>query len=71
MIEDGQTGFLYRYDDMEELAYNVINVFNMKINTMELSKKEVQVAFVRHDRKRNAEQLAKIYSIISKQIRQC
>lgn len=71
MIEDFQTGFLYRYDDTEELAYNIINVFNMGIDTKELSKKEVQMAALRHDRKKNAEQLIKIYTLISKQIRQC
>ncbi len=68
MIDDGQTGYLYRYDDTEELAYNVINVFNMKDNTRELSNKEAQMASVRHDRKQNAEQLVNIYNTIFKQI---
>ena len=71
MVEDGQTGFLYRYDDTEELAYNVINVFNMQGKAEDLSQNEMRMAFVRHDRKRNAELLMKIYNTIFQEISQC
>lgn len=69
MIEDGQTGYLYRYDDTEELAFNICNIFSMRNDASELSSREVKMAMARHDRKKNADDLIKIYDSILKQIK--
>ena len=69
MIEDGRSGYLYRYDDTEELAFNICNIFSMRSDASELSSREVKMAMARHDRKQNADDLIKIYDSILKQIK--
>ena len=65
LVEDGKTGFLYRYEEVEMLAKTIIRLFEQKDFT-QLSSDERQAAFARHDREINASRLADIYTKISK-----
>lgn len=62
-IEHGKSGFLYRYEEYEMLAYNIIQVFKTE-DLLGLSVQEQSVAKHRHDRETNAHQLIEIYDDI-------
>lgn len=63
LVENGHTGYLYRYEEVEMLAQLIIRNFN-KENFECLSNSEKKVANVRHDRKINAKRLLEIYNTI-------
>lgn len=66
LVEEGKTGFLYRYEEVEMLAQTVIRLFAQSDFT-ELSACEHQAASVRQDREANAKRLVEIYhEIINK-----
>lgn len=62
-IEHGKSGFLYRYEEYEMLAYNIIQVFKTE-DLLSLSVQEQSVAKHRHDRETNAHRLIEIYDDI-------
>lgn len=65
LVEDGKTGYLYRYEEIEMLAQRVLSLFASK-DYAELSANEMEVAKARHDKSANANRLIEIYkSIIS------
>lgn len=65
LVEDGKTGYLYRYEEVEMLAQRVMSLFASSDFT-ELSANEMEVAMARHDKSTNANRLIEIYkSIIS------
>ena len=63
LVEAGKTGYLYRYEEVEMLAQQIIRLFECQ-NFSELSKREMDVATRRHDRLVNAERLVEIYKMI-------
>lgn len=63
LIEDGKTGYLYRYEEHVQLAQRIINLFASD-DLSELSRCEQEVANARHDREANAKELARIYNRI-------
>ncbi len=63
LVEDGKTGYLYRYEEYVQLAQLVIRLFD-KNDLSELSRREIIAASARHDRKANALQLLDIYNSI-------
>lgn len=63
LVEDGDTGFMYRYEEVEMLAQQIMRLFDCN-DFQELSKKEMDVAKKRHDRLVNAERLVEIYKMI-------
>lgn len=63
LIEDGKTGYLYRYEEFEMLAKIIIRIFRNN-DLSSLSKMERDVALTRHDKITNAKQLCSIYNII-------
>lgn len=65
LVEDGKTGFLYRYEEIEMLAQRIIQMF-AKPDLSTLSELERTVALTRHDRKANALSLIEIYNEILK-----
>jgi glycosyltransferase involved in cell wall biosynthesis len=65
LVEEGKTGFLYRYEEVEMLAQTIIRLFEQKDFT-QLSSDERQSALNRHNREINASRLADIYTKISK-----
>lgn len=63
LVEDGKTGYLYRYEDTEMLAQHIIRIF-AKSDFSTLSNLERTVALARHDRNANARRLIEIYKEI-------
>lgn len=62
-IEHGKSGFLYRYEEYEMLAYNIMQVFKTG-DLHGLSVQEQSVAKRRHDRENNVYRLIEIYDEI-------
>lgn len=60
LVKDGETGFLYRYEETEMLAQIIMRLFHQS-DLSELSDKERLSAAERHDKTTNAFQLADIY----------
>lgn len=63
LVEDGKTGCLYRYEEVEMLAQIVIRLLG-ESNFSQLSESERQVANARHNRQTNAKRLVEIYNKI-------
>jgi glycosyltransferase involved in cell wall biosynthesis len=64
MITDGETGFLYRFEEIPLLAMRICQLFASPELCQRLSINERKVASNRHDGKVNAQQLLKIYKDI-------
>lgn len=63
MVEEGKTGFLYRFEEVEMLAVLIDKVFSMQQNELEiLSINEREEAFRRHNPSTNAKQMIEIYN---------
>lgn len=65
IIEDGRTGFLYRYEETNTLAYLICKLFSGKVDYDSLSNSEIEVASNRHDEKTNCKTLLQIYNEIT------
>lgn len=63
LVEDGKTGYLYRYEEVEMLAQQIMRLFDCN-DFQKLSKKEMDVAKKRHNMDVNARQLVVIYNLI-------
>lgn len=63
MVNDGYTGYLYRYEEYEMLAQIVVKLLTSE-SLEELSVNEIRVASQRHDRNKNAIRLFQIYNDI-------
>ena len=66
MIEDNKTGFLYRFEEYEMLAYNICRIFNNEIDLYSLHKREREIASFRHNIDINAKKMISIYEYIYK-----
>lgn len=65
MIEDGKTGFLYRYEEINMLACKICKVFGMsKDNLLKLSHMEIETAKLRHSIDFNTKKMIEIYGEI-------
>lgn len=65
MIEDGRTGFLYRFEEVNMLAYKICQIFRMsKDDIMKLSANERKEALLRHSIENNANTMIQIYNKI-------
>lgn len=65
MIEHDKTGLLYRFEEVEMLAQQLIRVFADSELALKLSVKGIEAADFRHDSKKNLEATIAIYSIIN------
>lgn len=63
LVEEGVTGYMYRYEEIEMLAAKIIEIFQMS-NLTFLSEAEMAIAEQRHDRVSNAKRLYEIYTAI-------
>lgn len=63
LLEEGKTGYLYRYEEVEMLAQTVMRLFGQRDFKL-LSRSEKDLAYKRHDRTTNAARLVEIYSNI-------
>lgn len=60
LVEDGRTGYLYRYEEAEMLAQIIMRLFAQHDYSL-LSNAERAMALIRHDKHVNAERLMEIY----------
>ena len=65
LIINEKTGWLYRFEEIEMLAYYICRVFSGEVDLTELSKNEVSVAKQRHDPITNMNTLLNIYDIVA------
>jgi glycosyltransferase involved in cell wall biosynthesis len=63
LVEDGKTGYMYRYEEIEMLAHTIMRLFEQK-DFAQLSSDERQAALTRHNREINANRLVEIYTQI-------
>ncbi|WP_235934436.1 glycosyltransferase family 4 protein [Sunxiuqinia indica] len=66
MIDDGETGLIYRFEEVEMLASAVCRVFRDKEFANSISKNERKVALHRHSQDSNTERINEIYRAICK-----
>ena len=64
MIDDGKTGFLYRFEEINMLALKVCELFGNERLCKDISVQERKAARIRHNQVQNATQLYKIYQSI-------
>lgn len=64
MVIHGETGLLYRFEEVEMLAENIRKVFTSDELAIQLSKNGIQTAEKRHDRQINLDQTVNIYNSI-------
>ena len=67
LVEDGVTGFLYRYEEYEMLAYQICRIFGDDNLCKKLSEQSKVVAAERHSRHLNAQRTMDIYKFILKE----
>ncbi|MEJ7560443.1 MAG: glycosyltransferase family 4 protein [Pedobacter sp.] len=65
MIEEGNSGYLFRFEEIQLMAMRICEIFSNRDLAERLSKNAMNVASIRHDAKANAEQLNNIYQKIS------
>jgi glycosyltransferase involved in cell wall biosynthesis len=64
MINDGESGLLYRFEEVEMLANCIRRIFNDQNLASQLSEGGIKVATQRHDRSENLKNMIHIYSQI-------
>jgi glycosyltransferase involved in cell wall biosynthesis len=64
MIDHGETGLLYPFEETEILAKNICSIFEDKSLAKKLSNSERQSAQLRHSQTKNATDLNTIYKLI-------
>ena len=65
MVKDGETGFLYRFEEISLLAKRVCELFADGDLCNQLSEQERVVAAKRHEKAVNAEALINIYKEVA------
>ncbi len=68
MVVNEQTGLVYRFEEFEMLATNIIRIFDSKNLSEKLSVEAKKIAQKRHSQKLNAEKLISIYQLICKKL---
>jgi glycosyltransferase involved in cell wall biosynthesis len=63
LVEEGKTGHMYRYEEIEMLAHTIMRLFEQKDFAL-LSFNQRKTALARHDREINASRLVEIYTQI-------
>jgi glycosyltransferase involved in cell wall biosynthesis len=64
MITDGETGLLYRFEEVEMLAASVCEIFSEESLAFKLSENAKRAAAIRHDKLINSKCLNAIYEVI-------
>jgi glycosyltransferase involved in cell wall biosynthesis len=67
MVDDGVTGLLYRFGEVEMMAQHIGAIFNDDLLATKLSEHGIKAATLRHDRTTNRAQLYRIYQLILSQ----
>lgn len=61
IVEDGQTGILYRFEEFEMLAHHIMEIFSNKELAGKIGKEARKVALERHDAIKNTNETFEIY----------
>lgn len=61
MVINGETGLLYRFEEIEMLAENIRLIFNNSIDVKKMSEKSTMVSTKRHNRDNNLNDIINIY----------
>lgn len=64
LVEEGRTGYLYRFEEIEMMAQRVMELFASDVLS-KFSASEIEVAMARHDKSTNANRLIEIYKRFS------
>lgn len=64
MVEDRITGILYRFEEVEMLAYSVCRIFEDKDFATSLSENGIKSAEIRHNSNKNASDMMNIYKAV-------
>ncbi len=64
LVVHGETGLLYRFEEVEMLAYYICKVFSGEYDLDTMSRNEIVAARKRHDQQANNKALLDIYSIV-------
>ncbi len=65
MVRDGETGLLYRFEEVEMLAENISKLFKDETLSHNISLNSIKTATKRHNRHNNFETLCNIYTKIT------
>ena len=65
MVSHGNTGLLYRFEEVEMLAQMIKSIFNSDELALHISINSIQVAQKRHNRETNVNRTLDIYNTIS------
>jgi glycosyltransferase involved in cell wall biosynthesis len=68
MVSHGETGLLYRFEEVEMLASLVCKVFVMQ-DCIDFSENEKKAAEIRHNKEINTNSLLSIYSVINNELK--
>lgn len=68
MIDHGETGLLYRFEEVEMLAEHIRRIFTDTTLTMDLSENGIKAAKKRHHQKENLNRMIEIYRLVGKTI---
>jgi glycosyltransferase involved in cell wall biosynthesis len=64
MIQDGESGFLYRFEEVKLLAMRICQIFEDGSHSEQISKKERLISADRHNKVKNGNRLNEIYKTI-------
>jgi glycosyltransferase involved in cell wall biosynthesis len=64
MIENGETGLLYRFEEVEMLAENIRSIFRDNYLARKLAETGIEAAELRHNREINLKRMLEIYTSI-------
>lgn len=64
MIDEGRTGFLYRFEETNMLAFLICQVFSGNVDFETMSRNEIETARLRHNPEVNSTTLLQIYNNI-------
>lgn len=64
LIEERKSGFLYRFEETDTLAYLICRIFSKDIDFEFISNNEIECAKLRHNQDANSKQLIRIYKEI-------
>lgn len=62
MIQHGETGLMYRFEEVEMLAANICEIFSNVKLALKISENAKIIATKRHNKEQNASRLHDIYS---------
>ena len=66
LIKDGENGFLYKYNDIEDLKNTILNVYNLTETQKKILKKNAYVTSIKFSEQNNALNIYNLYKKVLK-----